>query len=191
MKNLFNNRSFWTALAVALGLLGLVTLYVLEFRYFDRTLHVGSLIGWSVTVGVLLGSALAYRFREKAGDLTERIQLFVFFIVLSALFMPLFGSLTNRLLSWRETRNVAVEFIDQEARYASRFGLMEEEKATPNQFFIFFYKGDELYRIKSDEPLFATAERGDTVPLPMKRGLWGYEVVLPGKGGNLPAKNQE
>jgi hypothetical protein len=191
MKAVFKNRSYWTALAITLGLLGLVVLYVLEFPYFDRTLNVRSLIGWSVAIGVLLGAWLGYRFRHQAGDLTEGIQLYVFFIVMSALFMPLFGSLSNRMLTWRKAVPVPVEFIDQEARYASRFGLIKEVEVKLNQYFIFFYKDQELYRIKSDVPLFSGKVQGDTVRLPMKRGLWGYEVVLPGKKLDLPDEDYE
>ncbi len=173
----------WTEHPHILGLLGtlfilsLVVLYALEFRYFDRTLGFGRLLGWSLPVGAVLGGLLGYRFQRQGRERLERIQIYVFFIVLCTLFAPLFASLSNRLLSWRSPRPVAVEFAGTDPRYASRFGLTKDEVPEANQYHLFFYRDDRLHRIKTEAPRFPEAEQGDTVVLNMKRGLWGFDIV--------------
>jgi len=158
-------------------ILGLIVVYALEFRYFDRTLGFGRLLGWSLPFGAAAGWLLGRRFQWQGRDRLERIQLYVFFIVLCTLFAPLFASLTNRLLSWRAPRSVAVEFAGAEPRFSSRYGLMEGEAPEANQFYLFFYHDGGLHRIKTGGLRFPEAERGDTVGLTMQQGLWGYEIV--------------
>ena len=177
MKNWWSQHPRITGLIATALILGLVVLYVLEFRYFNRTLGFGRLLWWSLPVGAAVGAALGYRFRKQGGDRLERVQLYVLFIVLCTLFAPLFASLSNRLLSPRAARSVSVEFAGVEPRFSSRFGVMEEEKPAANQFYLFFYYDGQLHRIRTDSLRFPEAERGDTVQLMLKRGLWGKEVV--------------
>ena len=164
--------------AIALGLVGLIALYVLEFDWFNRTFHAKTLVLVSIIAGALLGLGLGYRFREKGEDLTGRVQIYVFFTVLCALFMPLFASLSNRLLSPYPEREVPVEFIGEEGYYANRFGLVKGEMPEPTGYYLFFYHEGELHRITNDRPLFPDQERGDTVRLNMRKGLWGVRYVL-------------
>jgi len=170
-------RNYLQAFAIALALLGLIALYALEFRYFNRMLHASGLVGWSLLAGALIGALLGYRFRHRGEDRVERVQIYLFFIVLTALFMPLFASLSNRLLAMQEPRQVPVEFVKEEGRYANRFGIPEQDTVQADQYFIFFYKDGGIYRIKSESPLYPGKERGDTITIPLQRGLWGYELV--------------
>lgn len=171
------NRPYLIALAVTVALLGLIVVYVQEFSVFNRTLHSSRLAVGGLIAGVILGAVLGYRFSRQANDVTERLQVYVFCIVLSALFMPLWASLTNRWFPRQRARPVPVEFIEEQARYVDRFGPIKGEQPKPNRYVSFFYYQGKLYRIQTDTPRFAGHERGDTVLVGMKRGLWGAEVV--------------
>ena len=159
----------------------LVVLYVFEFRVFDRTLEVKTLVIRSLLFGILPGAWLGYLFRRSGKDLTEKVQIYVFFILMSVLFMPLFGSLTNRMLSFRPVRTVQVELEGETPFYASRFGVIKGEKIEPTGFYTFFYYNGHLERLKSKQALFPGKERGDQVDLDLRKGLWGYDLVVPGK----------
>jgi hypothetical protein len=173
------NREKIKAAAITALIIGAVVLYVLEFQYFDRILNVRGLVLVSLALGALLGFALARRWRHTAGDSLERFQLHAALVVLCALFMPLLGSLSNRLLSPFPARVETVEFVEESPRIASRFGVIRGEEPVANQYTLFFYRENRLRRIKNQRAHFSEQLRGDSIPLPFRRGLWGYEVVLP------------
>lgn len=177
MKNWWSKHPRIAGLLITALILGFVVLYALEFHYFNRTLGFGRLLWWSLPVGAAVGAGLGYRFRKQGSSRLERVQLYVFFIVLCTLFAPLFASLSNRLLAPQAARSVPVEFAGVEPRFSSRFGLMEDEKPVANQFYLFFYYDGRLHRIRTDSLRFPEAVRGDTVQLMLKRGLWGKEIV--------------
>ena len=170
-------NAYLLGFGAVLLVIGLIVLYVFEFRFFDRTLEFNRLFVGSMLLGGVAGFLLGYRFRGAGRELIEKVQLYVFFIVLCALFAPLFGSLSNRLLSWRGTRDVSVEFVNEEPRFASPYGVIIDEPLEANRYYLFFYKDGVLYRIKTDTLHYPDLESGDTIVLPMRRGLWGFDVV--------------
>lgn len=164
-----------------LGLLfiGLIVLYVFEFKYFNLALGIKPLILGSLLVGLLLGMFMGHRFRKTAEDLTERIQIYVFFVAIFMVFMPLFASLSNRLLSFSTIQQTEVEFVEQNAYYSSRMGVIKGEEIKPNSYHSFFYHKDKLYRVKTQSPLFSSELEGrETVVIPIKKGLWGVPWVI-------------
>ena len=162
-----------------LGLLfiGLIVLYVLEFKYFHNTFATSVLVFYSLLVGLIVGLILAYLFRASATDLTETVQIYVFFVSMCMIFMPLFGSLTNRLLDVSPLELREVEFVEEMPFYSSRYGLLEGEKMEPSGYYSFFYHEARLERIKTDRPLFFESKRGDNVEIFVKRGFWGFEYM--------------
>lgn len=167
----------FTSILIVLSLLCLITLYVLEFRWFDRTAGMRTLALYAMAAGALAGAALGRHFATQAGNTVEKVQLYVFFIVICSLFAPLFASLSNRLLSFSASRQEQVQFFQEQPYYASRSGPIKGEKVRPTGYYTFFYYRGQLRRIKSGRPLFPDAKRGETVILPMKRGLWGFDVI--------------
>lgn len=156
----------------------LIVLYVFEFKYFNLSLGIKPLILASLLFGLLLGLFMGYRFRKSAGDLTERVQIYVFFVFIFMIFMPLFASLSNRLLSFRAVQMEEVEFVDQSANYSSRMGLIKGETVKPTGYHSFFYRNNHLYRVKTKQALFSPEqERGDRVAIPIRKGLWGIEWI--------------
>ncbi|MCO6492768.1 MAG: hypothetical protein J5I98_30395 [Phaeodactylibacter sp.] len=166
------------ALLIVLLVIGLIALYVLEFRWFDRTLGMRSLALYGMSAGALLGVALAWHFSRQAGNTIEKVQLYLFFVVFCTLFAPFFASVSNRLLGFSAPRAKPVEFFEEQAFFSDRFGLIEGQKVAPAGYYTFFYYQGQLRRVKSNYPLLPERQRGEQAELLMKKGLWGFEVVV-------------
>ena len=162
---------------MGVGLILLIVLYVFEFKHFDRTLSVKGLVISSIVVGLLLGLFLGYRFRHLAKDLTERVQIYVFFAVICMIFMPLLGNLSNRLLSFRPATATEVEFIQETPYLSDRLGVIEGQEVKPTGYYLFFYHKQQLHRTKNKAPQFPNKQRGDLIQLNIKKGLWGWEII--------------
>ncbi|MBK6901903.1 MAG: hypothetical protein IPH04_03580 [Saprospirales bacterium] len=162
---------------VGLAFLGLIALYALEFYYFKRTFGIRTMslvaAGIGAVVGVILGAALS----RKAEDAVDRIQVFLFCIVLCAGFSPLLASLSNRLLSPHPVKWEGVQFFEEKAYISERFGVMKGEKVKPRGYNLFFMREGKLVRIDNRLPLPGKPQRGDTLQIPVRKGLWGVEWV--------------
>lgn len=164
--------------SLAIFLLVLIVLYVLEFPYFSNTFGVKKLVVASLVVGGLLGGIIGYFFRKEAEDLTERIQIYVFFIILTMIFMPLIGSLSNRLLSFQAAATEQVEFVQVEPFFTDRFGILKGEKVKPNAFHTFFYRQDCLSYIRTKTNIFSLAQTGDLINITTRKGFWGFDYAV-------------
>ena len=157
--------------------IGLVVLYVFEFKYFHNTFAASFLVLYSLLFGLVMGLVLAHFFKSSASDLTELVQIHVFFVAICMIFMPLFGSMSNRLLDFHDLELREVEFVEEFPFYSSRYGLLEGEKVEPSGYYSFFYHEARLERIKSARPLFFESQRGDNVEVFVKKGFWGFEYM--------------
>ena len=166
-------------ISLALTIFLVIFLYANEFRYFDSTLHVGGLILWSLMFGLIVGALAAFFYcKNRISNLTEKVKIYVFFIVVALFFMPLLASLSNRLISFQPVKSTEVELAKETANFSSRYGLLKGEEPVPNHYYLFFYKDGELYRIETKAPRYTGKKRGEKIRLPIKKGLWGYEVVV-------------
>lgn len=162
---------------IGVGILALIVFYVLEIHYIHRTFAVGWLMALSAVVGLAIGGWIAYSLRHTAADLTEKVELFVFCILLGGFFAPLFGSWTNRLLSVHPVEQQAVEFVKQEGYKSDRFGLLEGEEVELDGYYLFFIRKGKVERITTELPLAPGIQPGETLYLPIRKGLWGFEWI--------------
>lgn len=162
--------------ALGIGLIGLVALYVLEFKHFNRLLEAKRLALWAFAVGAIIGSSIGYRIARDFHDLTEKIQMIVFFGVLVTLFMPLFSSLSNRLLPL-SSELMEVEFLEEKPFYADRFGLIEGEKPPPAGYHSILYFNGDMHDFSTKQAKFEGLERGDKTSIRLITGLWGFKLV--------------
>lgn len=162
-----------------------VTLYAAEFRFFNLYLERTRFITIALGGGLLLGIILAWFLHRRWGDdRLDRLRGSIGIAFAVLFFFPLLFSLTNRWLSFRAPTTLPVEWVEEEPRYSSRFGLQAGEQVKPSSYHWFFYWQDRLYRISSPRSRYADAGRGETVPLPIKQGLWGFDwVVIRSEGG--------
>lgn len=163
-----------------LAFFGLITLYAFEIQHFNLLLDRGRFFTYAAGFGLLLAVllfGLLYR-RTQPGLDRVRLGLGLGFICL--FLSPMLVSLTNRLIRPEPPRTVIVDYVDQDARYGSRFGAVEGEQVEATSWFSFFYWNDRLYRISTPAPLFGDLQEGQRAPLRLQRGLWQLDrVVLP------------
>jgi hypothetical protein len=168
-------RRLWIILTlVGLAILGLVVLYALEVKQFQRTIHVGDLMAKSAGIGLVLGSVGAYFLQRFGSDTTERVQISLTVILFFVIFLPLFGHLTNRGLGSRTPEPTEFVFF-AENPFAQRFGLQNGEPIEPDGYYLFVLKEGITFRFPVKESLASGLERGDTLSLGLCRGLWGYQ----------------
>lgn len=161
--------------AVALLAL-LMWLYVREFAVLSNTLEVKwVVIGSMLVVGSILGVVLWY-WRDRFIALERHFPEVVMLVVFTVLFAPLFGSLLNRSLGEDETQSF--EFISETAYFASGYGFLKGEKLSPTGWRLTVREGRVERRIKyKSQAYFPLTKPGETVSLPVRRGIFGARVV--------------
>jgi hypothetical protein len=98
---------------------------------------------------------------------------------------PLLASVSNRLLSWKEVRFEEVEFVQERAYFSSRFGAIKGDSQMPTGFYLFFYYEGRLIRVSLEKSYFETAEDGDLISVPVRKGFWGIDFIVPSRMGEV------
>ena len=171
---------------ITVGFLALIVIYVFEFSYMNRTLHFRSLALWSLGIGASIGGIIGWWGGQEKTDWVERMQIFIFFVVLLPLFSPLFASLSNRLLTFADPRTVSCEVVEFNVFMADRFGRLEGEEPRVDGYYLFFRKEGDLHRVELPAHWNPGVEVVPGVPLPLrfKPGLWGKEILLLNNASN-------
>ncbi len=173
------NRIKLTPIQYFLGFLGMaffigcLFLYGFEFKHLSNTFEGKSLVIRSLIAGAIIGTVIAYFFARKLTDTLDQFKMYTFFVILSIVFAPLFGSLSNRWLTSSPKEKVEVELETQEAYIKSRFGNVRSKR---DGIFLFFYKDKKLERVKTKRTLFPDSKKGDFVTINLQKGFWGYDV---------------
>lgn len=170
-------KTYLLYIGITIGIIATFFLYAFEFQYFNRTFHMQALAIWAIVLGIIVGAVAAFRLQKHTDNRLERIQIFIACIVIAIMLFPLLASLSNRLLSPRSAEQVTVEFVEEKPYYGSRFGFSESGQVEPTYYRSFVYRDEDLLEIQTEQQLFPGASRGDTVQLPVKKGLWGVEYV--------------
>ncbi len=165
----------WPYILIVLLMIGLIVLYVLEFPAIRNTFKPGRLIWGAVIIGAVIGLVVGWFFQRTLFELVDKLRSFAFFIFVFAFFAPLFASWSNRFLSPYAIEERSCELIAKKAFYSERFGFMKGEKPKPAGYYIFVYDGKEIQRIVSRDGRFLSFSEGDTLKLPVKKGLWGIK----------------
>jgi hypothetical protein len=165
------------ALLGVFAVIGLAVLYGFEYSWFDRTIGMPGLVKRSLLVGGLSGLLAGWYLQRQAKSRTEQAQMYVIFVVLGLVLAPLLASLSNRLLTPWPAQQQPLEFIDEEGFYSDRAPPIVGEDIKPDWFHLTFYYEGKLRRIKNKKSYFRHAERGDSILLSIKPGLWGFDVV--------------
>ena len=165
------------ALLGVFGVIGIAVLYGFEYSWFDRTIGMPGLVRLALGIGGLSGLIVGWYQQRHAKSRTEKAQMFVIFLVLGLILGPLLASLSNRLFTPWPAQQQQVEFVDEEGFYSDRAPPIVGEKIEADWFHLTFYYEGKLRRIKNKKSYFRNAERGDSIPLLIKPGLWGFDVV--------------
>ena len=153
----------------------LIFLYVVEFDYLVNTIHVTKLVFNSFLLGCIAAAFIVWSF-AKGMKLFEVFMLSVGLIVLSAIVMPLFGSLTNRMLGDRDAIKKTYPLLKIEARSEQPFGILDSTsiQMDGHQIVIQLPDGEESLYLKNHVSFEAS---DDSIILSVKRGFWGFTYV--------------
>ena len=165
---------------LTLAVIGLVVVYALEIYYFKRTFNPAALFIGGGALGLVLGLLVGRRFSTTAEDAVERIQVYLFFTALAVIFTPLLASLSNRWLSPHAPRAEQVIFFEEKPYRQERFGLLfwASPSDKPRGYYVFFMRDGKLERIDNRAPLRPAPQRGDTMEILVRKGLWGVDWVV-------------
>ena len=174
----YTKKEYLTYGSIGLLILGLPVLYAFELEYFPRYTNISAFLIFAFTAGLFSGSGIAYFFRNRANNATETMQIYIFCIITSLIFSPLFFSLVNRILPLN-TYKKEVQIINVEQRISSRFGAKKGEKLVSNQLKISYLKEGKRFDYTTKSMVLKDAKRGDFVEVEFKKGLLGFEYILP------------
>lgn len=168
------------ALFGALLLFLLVWLYVSEYKYFDNTLHIKTLLLIAAAIGgaagIIIGLLLP---KNDKKDNIGLVQTLLFCFFTGVICLPIFAAKANRYfanetLSYRE-----FVFIKQKPVISKPFGALKHEKIDIS-YYLVYLKADnnEIVRVKSKKEWIKTDNDQMPFLLPIKKGLFGYEIVI-------------
>lgn len=160
----------------ALILIGLIVMAVFEFKWFQNTLEAKKMAGIFAIIGALIGGAWGHHFAKTTNDSADKLRFYCLFIIPAALLIPVFGSMTNRLLSFNKFEDRKVEFYEQRG-FIAGMGVIKGQSLKADGYFTFVIIDGELQRFKSKKILYPKAKKGDMVDLKMKKGIYGFWVV--------------
>lgn len=166
-------RVIYTGLGLVF--LGMLVLYVFEFPHFDRTGDVSYLVLFAGVAGVLTGALIARNYRHVAKGPTETMQIYVFCIGVSLMFMPLLVSLSNRLLSFHPFEEEKALVLEADKRITERFGILKGDKIPGQKIRMTVEINHQIMRYTTDEVDSKLPMRGDTILVKTRQGLWGFK----------------
>lgn len=170
---------FVKAALVVLAVFGFIILYVIEFDHFNLMINARQMIIPAVLTFGFAGLLAAYFIQRPYSDLVAKTRIIAAGLLFGILIAPFFMSVTNRMLSFSEPNYVNVEFASLVPFYSSRLGTMKNETLEPTGFYLFFYYNNELIRVTLKEELPFIPEEGDQMLLPLHRGFWGTDFIVP------------
>ncbi|MCF8244448.1 MAG: hypothetical protein K9J37_00110 [Saprospiraceae bacterium] len=164
-----------------LAMLGIIALYVQEFQWFQNYINPRRMVFGALALGGLVGFGLSFYFQKNGEELVDKIRIWITCLIVPVLLMPLVASLTNRLFAERKVHETKVEFWEEKRHLIGRsptiYGFLEGDKKDDMGYFIFVIINGELVRVKSKTPQFPNAVQGDSVVVPIKKGLLNVDFV--------------
>ncbi len=167
------------SIAIIIGILLLMLLFVLEIKYFHNTFEIGSLVIRAILVGAIFGGGVGYLLiKDKSTmELLDKFKIMVGCFMLSMLFFPLFASFSNHALSFSTIREEPVEMVSVRAFYSSKYGQLQGEQMDVTGYYIFVIKDEVVKRLKTKTNPFENVDPKTQVLLRVKKGFWGYDYV--------------
>ena len=164
------------AMAVTVFFIGLLWLYVREFRIFSNTIGVKGLVWGAMAAGLLVAVGTLYYFRARFQPLNRHLTELALLVVLSVFFAPLFASWLNRAFGHQVEQSF--EFVAERAYLASGYGILKGEALKPTGYYLDVRQNGQLYRFQyKSQAYFPLTRPGESILLPLRKGLFGVRVV--------------
>jgi hypothetical protein len=165
----------YALLAVAV-LVALIIVYTHEFDWLSNTINVRSLVIGSFLFGLLFSAGVIWYFRDRFTPLQRHFPEIAVITLLITIFSPLAGSLLNRLA--RTTQYEQFIFSSEQAYVARGYGILKTESLRPTGWILSVERNGHYYQFKyKDQPYFPITKPGEIIELPVKHGLFGFEVI--------------
>ncbi|MEZ4955844.1 MAG: hypothetical protein R2825_19960 [Saprospiraceae bacterium] len=152
--------------------------YVMEFGHLGNTLFATGLIKKSLVFALVIGIYLGWRLQSQGSEQVDKIRIWAACILLSLFFAPMVGSISNRVLSFGKITNKSFEFMEEKAFASSAYGFLKDETIEADGCYLFVFYEGAIHRLKRKQCIYWDRKRGDVINLPVKKGLWGYEIVM-------------
>jgi hypothetical protein len=185
LTNILKDPVFWKAAFGTLLFFLFIWTYVKEFDHFNLMFRSKRLVIPALLIGGSSGLILGLYLQRAYRDTVVRLQIVMACLFALLIVAPLLASVSNRLLSRQPLRYEEVEFVQERAFFSSRFGAIKGESQMPTGFYLFFYYEGRLMRISLEKSYFETAEDGDLISIPVKKGFWGIDFMVPSRMGEL------
>lgn len=154
-----------------------IGLYVREFPVLFNTIGARDLVLGSLFAAVLAAGGILWYLRERFRPWERHLPEALFALVFCPLFAPLAGSLLNRSIG--KTAYEPFEFIAETPYVASGYGLLKGEKIKPGGYILTVREKGRGLQFKYKKQVYYPLTRpGETILLPVKKGLLGFRVVL-------------
>ncbi|MBL7828134.1 MAG: hypothetical protein JNJ57_16000 [Saprospiraceae bacterium] len=126
--------------------------------------------------GLILAFVLLFGFRQRFSPVSQHLPEVMFILVVSMLFMPLFASLLNR--HFGEKGFDSFVFVAEKPFVASGYGILKGEKVKTSGYRLTVQEHERylMFKYKS-QSFFPNTKPGESVLLPVSKGLFGIRVV--------------
>jgi len=170
-------RTRLSALLAVLLFVALIWLYVREFPVFSNTIGAQSLVVAAIIVAELAAGGVLWFWRERFRPWERHLPEVIFTLMFCPLFAPLAGSLLNRSIG--KTEFQPFEFIAETPYIASNYGFLKGEKLRPTGYTLTVREKNRGLQFKyKKQAYYPLTKPGETILLPVKKGLLGFRVVL-------------
>lgn len=159
-------------LAVAL----LVTLFATELSRLDNVVGIKPMLIGAAVLGAGLGALLGFLGGRRLQGWEQKVPLLLGGLIYFALLGPMASLFLNRVLAASPSDQKMV-FLNQEPFLQSRIGMIEGMQQLPTGWYAWLQDHDEVLRIRTKQQYFLTAQKGDTVLVPVAKGFFGARII--------------
>lgn len=158
-------------------IIGSIVLYVFEFRQFDLILEMKRLLLYALVVGLVIGIWVSRKLSAGEQEAFERMRIYMITVLVVLIFSPLYISLLNRWLDFREPEYREASFEKADAYISENYGVLKGEDPEIAGYKLTLVLDQEVLQLKAKQNPFPNNKTGDKVLLPIKRGLFGISYV--------------
>ena len=163
---------------IVAAIFGVIFGYAHEVEWYSNTFGIKALIFRSLAVGGILGGIVGWFLRKKATDLEDRMPIFIGCIIVGLAVFPIKAIWLNHFFADQTPLSKKVIFERETPIRGSRFGIIKGFKMpAADGFYTYFLMDLEEQRVRSRQPIFPNVASGQTVELPLRQGLFGFQIV--------------
>lgn len=159
-------------LAVAL----LVTLFATELSKLDNVVGIKPMLTGAAVIGAVAGAILGFLGGRRLHGWEQKVPLLLGGLIYFALLAPMASLFLNRVLAASPVDERMV-FIHQEPFLQSQIGIIEGMQQLPTGWYAWLKDREETLRIRTKTQYFLTAQKGDTVLIPVAKGFLGARII--------------